>query len=233
MFQGAVACRTGRSASACGARPARRRIGPIQPAGPGLSFAEIGTRLEPQPAALRVEPMRRAIGTVAEGRVYVSGQVAINHDLQPVFDADLQRGEEIAIPIAIVVLLIVFGTASATLVPLLMAAGTVPVTLGLLWILAHELNMAIYVTNLVTLIGIAIAIDYSLLVVYRYREELVGGAEEQEALRITMRTAGTPCCSPARRWRSGSPASCSSRCPSSARWASAGCSFRSSPSSRR
>ena len=71
-----------------------------------------------------------------------------------------------------------------------MAAGTVPVTLGLLWIVAHEMNMAIYVTNLVTLIGIAIAIDYSLLVVYRFREELVGGADEREALRITMRTAG-------------------------------------------
>jgi RND superfamily putative drug exporter len=166
------------------------RVGPLQPAGPGVSFAEIGTRLEPQPAALRVEPMRRAIGTVGGGRVYVSGQVAINHDLQPVFDADLRRGEEIAIPIAVVVLLIVFGTATATLVPLLMAAGTVPVTLGLLWVLAHEMNMAIYVTNLVTLIGIAIAIDYSLLVVYRYREELVGGADEREALLITMRTAG-------------------------------------------
>jgi RND superfamily putative drug exporter len=166
------------------------RIGPLQPAGPGVSFAEIGTRLEPQPAALRVEPMRRAIGGVGGGRVYVSGQVAINHDLQPVFDADLRRGEEIAIPIAVLVLLIVFGTATATLVPLLMAAGTVPVTLGLLWILAHELNMAIYVTNLVTLIGIAIAIDYSLLVVYRFREELVAGADEREALRITMRTAG-------------------------------------------
>ena len=130
------------------------------------------------------------IGAVGGGRVYVSGQVAINHDLQPVFDADLQRGEEIAIPIAVLVLLIVFGTATATLVPLLMAAGTVPVTLGLLWMLAHEMNMAIYVTNLVTLIGIAIAIDYSLLVVYRFREELVGGADEREALRITMRTAG-------------------------------------------
>ena len=191
MFQGAIPP----AAQAAALRRAARalpdaRIGPIQPAGPGVSFAEIGTRLEPQPAALRVEPMRRAIGTVAGGRVYVSGQVAINHDLQPVFDADLQRGEEIAIPIAIVVLLVVFGTASATLVPLLMAAGTVPVTLGLLWVLAHELNMAIYVTNLVTLIGIAIAIDYSLLVVYRFREELVGGADEQEALRTTMRTAG-------------------------------------------
>jgi putative drug exporter of the RND superfamily len=166
------------------------RIGPLQPAGPGVSFAQIDTRLEPQPAALRVQAMRHAIGTVAGGRVYVSGQVAINHDLQPVFDADLRRGEEIAIPIAVLVLLIVFGTATATLVPLLMAAGTVPVTLGLLWILAHEMNMAIYVTNLVTLIGIAIAIDYSLLVVYRFREELVGGADEREALRTTMRTAG-------------------------------------------
>jgi len=166
------------------------RIGPLQPAGPLLSFAQIDTRLEPQPAALRVERMRRAIGTVAGGRVYVSGQVAINHDLQPVFNADLQRGEEIAIPIAVLVLLIVFGTATATLVPLLMAAGTVPVTLGLLWVVAHEMNMAIYVTNLVTLIGIAIAIDYSLLVVYRFREELVGGAGSTEALRTTMRTAG-------------------------------------------
>ena len=166
------------------------RIGPLQPAGPGVSFAQIDTRLEPQPAALRVEPMRRAIGPVARGRVYVSGQVAINHDLQPVFDADLRRGEEIAIPIAVLVLLVVFGTATATLVPLLMAAGTVPVTLGLLWILAHEMNMAIYVTNLVTLIGIAIAIDYSLLVVYRFREELLGGADERAALRTTMRTAG-------------------------------------------
>jgi RND superfamily putative drug exporter len=166
------------------------RIGPLQPAGPGVAFAHIDTRLEPQPAALRVEPMRRAIGTAGGGRVYVSGQVAINHDLEPVFDADLERGEAIAIPIAILVLLIVFGTATATLVPLLMAAGTVPVTLGVLWIVAHEMSMAIYVTNLVTLIGIAIAIDYSLLVVYRFREELLSGAGEREALRTTMLTAG-------------------------------------------
>ena len=166
------------------------RIGPLQPAGPGLAFAQIDTRLEPQPASLRVERMRKAIGAVSGGRVYVSGQVAINHDLQPVFDSDLQRGEEIAIPIAVLILLIVFGTATAMLVPLLMAAGTVPVTLGLLWVVAHEMNMAIYVTNLVTLIGIAIAIDYSLLVVYRFREELIGGSDTTEALRTTMRTAG-------------------------------------------
>jgi RND superfamily putative drug exporter len=167
------------------------RVGPLQSAGPGLTFAQLDTTLEPQPAALRTEAIRHAMGEGdGAGRTYVSGQVAINHDLEPVFDADLRRGEEIAIPIAILVLLIVFGTATATLVPLLMAAGTVPVTLGLLWVVAHEMNMAIYVTNLVTLIGIAIAIDYSLLVVYRFREELIGGSDVRESLRTTMRTAG-------------------------------------------
>ena len=100
-------------------------------------------------------------------------------------------------------LLIVFGTLTATLVPLLMAAGTVPVTLGLLWLLAHELNMAIYVTNLVTLIGIAIAIDYSLLVVYRFREELLGGSDPTRRCARRCARPGTPCSSPARPSRSG------------------------------
>ena len=53
-----------------------------------------------------------------------------------------------------------------------MALATVPTTLGLVWVIAHHMNMAIYVQQLVSLIGIAISIDYSLLIVYRYREEL-------------------------------------------------------------
>ena len=109
----------------------------------------------------------------AAARVYVTGQTAINHDLQPVFDADLQRGEEIAVPIAVLVLLIIFGTLDGDARAAADGRRHGPATLGLLWIVAHELNMAIYVTNLVTLIGIAIAIDYSLLVVYRFREELL------------------------------------------------------------
>ena len=52
------------------------------------------------------------------------------------------------------------------------------------------MELSTYLQNLVTLIGIAIAIDYSLLVVYRFREELVGGSDAPEALRTTMRTAG-------------------------------------------
>ena len=56
--------------------------------------------------------------------------------------------------------------------PLAFAAVTIPTTLGIVWIFAHFMDMAIYVTNIVTLIGFAIAIDYSMLVVFRFREEL-------------------------------------------------------------
>ena len=67
---------------------------------------------------------------------------------------------------------------------------TIPTTLGLVWIFAHVMDMAIYVTNIVALIGLAIAIDYSMLVVFRFREELAHTDDAHEALRTTMATAG-------------------------------------------
>ena len=59
--------------------------------------------------------------------------------------------------------------------PLLFAGATIATTLGLVFASAHEVVMATYVTNLVELIGLALAVDYSLLVVYRFREELERG----------------------------------------------------------
>jgi RND superfamily putative drug exporter len=70
------------------------------------------------------------------------------------------------------------------------AAVTIPTTLGFVWIFAHLLEMAIYVTNIVALIGLAIAVDYSMLVVFRYREELAREEDPHAALRTTMATAG-------------------------------------------
>ena len=157
-----------------------------------LAFASIGTTLEPGDAQVRVPAMREAIGSVPGATTYLSGQTAINRDLQPIVNEDLIRGELIAIPIAIIVLLFIFGTIISTFVPLAFALATVPTTLGIVWIAAHEIDMAIYVTNLVTLIGIGIAIDYSLLVVYRFREEMLaiqrrklGGAGDARAVRLT------------------------------------------------
>ena len=121
---------------------------------------------------------------------YVSGQAAIQHDLDPIFAKDLKKGEGIAIPIALLVLLAVFGVSFATTMPFLFAAATITGTLGIVYLAAHTMVMATYVTNLVQLIGLGIAIDYSLLVIYRFREELAGGRDKDDAVVRTMETAG-------------------------------------------
>jgi RND superfamily putative drug exporter len=83
-----------------------------------------------------------------------------------------------------------FATLGGIIVPLVFAAITIPTTLGGVWILAHVFEMATYVTNIVSLIGIAIAIDYSMLVVFRFREELARNRDPHEALLHMMATAG-------------------------------------------
>src|SRR6201987_6468343 len=134
--------------------------------------------------------MRRAIGAVPGAQTYLTGFPALSHDEQPVYSLDLSKGEAIAVPIALLVLLFMFGTIGAVVVPFAFALATLPTTLGLVWGGAHFGNMEQYVTNIVTLIGLAIAIDYSMLVVFRFREQLAEGSSPSEALEQTMSTAG-------------------------------------------
>src|SRR5918995_309806 len=127
---------------------------------------------QPGSAERLLPDVRAAAGEIPGTELYVSGQAAIEHDLDPVFANDLKVGELfIAIPIALLILVFVFGTL-AFLLPFLFALAAIPTTLGIVWIFAHFMELTTYLQNLVMLIGLGIAIDYSLLVVYRYREEL-------------------------------------------------------------
>ena len=168
-----------------GARP-----GPVLPASRDVAYVQINTPLENADAADKTTAVRDATPQIPGATTYLSGYPAINYDTQKIYNDDLKRGESIAIPIALIVLAFMFGTLVAIGVPFAFAAMTIPPTLGAVWIFAHFMDMAIYVTNIVTLIGFAIAIDYSMLVVFRYREELASQESETEALVTTMRTAG-------------------------------------------
>ena len=95
----------------------------------------------------------------------VTGQPAVQADLDPVFSADLHRGEAIAIPLTLLVLLALLGLSLAVVVPFIVAACTISITLGVVFLIAHELSMVAYVRNLVELIGLGLAVDYSLLIV--------------------------------------------------------------------
>src|SRR5207248_7110708 len=129
-----------------------------RPAGPGVVDVQIQTPLPAADAKGSTTAMRRAIGPIPGARTYLTGFPALAHDEQPIYSKDLSRGEQIAVPIAVVVLLFMFGTLGAVLVPIVFAAATLPPTLGLVWAIAHLGNMAQYVTNIITLIRLAIAI---------------------------------------------------------------------------
>jgi RND superfamily putative drug exporter len=189
-----IADRGFRAAAAAAAARAATKVphgkpGPLIPASRDVAFVQITTNLDPADAANHTKPMRRAIGGVPGARTYLTGFPALTEDTKPIFSHDLARGEMIAAPIALAVLAFMFGTLGGIAVPFAFAIVSIPVTLGFVWIFAHFLTMAVYVTNIVTLIGIAIAIDYSMLVVFRYREELDHGDPER-ALETTMATAG-------------------------------------------
>src|SRR6185437_10132458 len=93
-------------------------------------------------------------------------------------------------PIALAILFAVFGLSLAVTIPFVFAACTIMGSLGVLYGIAHLASTPTYTTNLIQLIGLGIAVDYSLLVVYRFREELARGLAKDEAVVRTMETAG-------------------------------------------
>jgi RND superfamily putative drug exporter len=173
------------AATVPGARP-----GPVLVASPNVAYVQINTPFENADAAKKTPAMRAALPDIAGATEYVTGFPAINHDTQKLYNEDLVRGERIAIPIALLVLAFMFGTLVAIGIPFAFAFVTIPSSLGAVWIIAHFMDMAIYVQNIVTLIGFAIAVDYSMLVVFRFREELAREQSVEDAIVTTMRTAG-------------------------------------------
>jgi RND superfamily putative drug exporter len=164
---------------------------PLAPGGRHVLYGDIVSTLSIADAKGYTDDVLRALPQGGGVRSFVTGQAAIQHDLDPIFDQDLKKGELfIALPVAIAILLVVFGLSWSVTIPLLFAACTIMGTLGAVYLFAHELTMATYVTNLVQLIGLGIAIDYSLLIVYRFREELSRNGSTDDAIVRTMATAG-------------------------------------------
>ncbi len=157
-------------------------------AGGGVVFVDVRTPFDLQHAKRHTDALRRAL--VGSPHAYVTGQPAIQRDVDRVFVADLHRGEAIAIPLTLLVLLFVFGFSFAVAIPFLFAACTIGATLAAVYLLAHEVSMVSYVRNLVELIGLGLAVDYSLLIVHRFRDELARGGSRDAAVERTMATAG-------------------------------------------
>ncbi|MEA2424818.1 MAG: putative drug exporter of the superfamily [Thermoleophilaceae bacterium] len=123
-------------------------------------------------------------------RSYLVGQQALWAGMQDVSKRQLASAERVGFPIVLLILLAVFGSLAAALLPLALGFASVLVTGGGIWWLSQQLEMSVFVTNVASMIGIGVAVDYSLFVLARYREEIIGGASPDEARRRAMRTSG-------------------------------------------
>ena len=102
----------------------------------------------------------------------ITGIPQVYKEFNAKIEHDLVQAETISLPIALIILLAVFGTLVAAGLPLLMAGLALPTTFAVISILANVTEMSVFVTNLASMIGLALAIDYSLFMVSRFREEL-------------------------------------------------------------
>lgn len=114
--------------------------------------------------------------------VQVAGQGTLEADFTKIAEEDLQRGESIGIGIALIVLIVVFAAVVAAFVPIIMALFAIVVALGLVTLIGQLFEFNLFVTNMVTMIGLAVGIDYSLFIVSRYREERKKGFDKLEAI---------------------------------------------------
>lgn len=123
-------------------------------------------------------------------QVRAGGFAMLMHETVQQSKTDIAKGEAIAFPLTLIALLFVFGGLVAASLPLLVAIGTVLTTMGALWLLTLFTPLSVTATNVATLLGLGLAIDYSLLIVNRYRDELSEGRTPAGAVATTMRTAG-------------------------------------------
>jgi putative drug exporter of the RND superfamily len=122
--------------------------------------------------------------------VVVTGNVPISFSFNSTLQDDLQRAEYVALPVTLLLLVLIFAAVVAALLPLGVGLLAIVGGFGGTVFLAHFTDVSQYATNVVTLIGLGVAIDYSLFIVNRFRDELAAGATREEAIAISMSTAG-------------------------------------------
>ena len=122
--------------------------------------------------------------------VLATGQVPLNLAFNNTLEQDLQRAEKVALPITLLLLVVIFASLVAAILPIGVGVLAIVGGVGATLFLARFTDVSQYAINIVTLIGLGVAIDYSLFIVNRFRDELANGASREDAVARSMSTAG-------------------------------------------
>jgi len=153
------------------------------------AYATLFFDLHPD-VAHRIVPELRERLVSSELDVHIAGSPVYYSDIQTLSESDLQRAETVGLPFALIVLVLVFGSVVAAGIPVLAGGASVVVGLALLWLFGQQVGFSIFALNVVTLVGLGLGADYSLILVSRFREELSAGQSVDDAVPRTVATAG-------------------------------------------
>lgn len=157
----------------------------------GILYAGIGTTLNLKEASHQTQALRDALDRLGLDGAMVTGPPAIQGDFEPILTSDLTSGAVLAIVIALAILILIFGLSWSVAIPFVTAGATIAAAISVVFVLSQKFLMVLYIPNVVELIGLGLAIDYSILIAHRYISEVKKSEQSREdAIVATMTTAG-------------------------------------------
>jgi len=165
--------------------------GPISESGSTALLPVALTGSDPDEVTENAEVLGEALDEIDEPagfQTLVAGPRTLDNDVNRVAEEDLATGEMIGIAVALVVLVLVFGTVASGIIPIVLGVVSIAVSMGLAALVGQVFELSFFVVNMITMIGLAVGIDYSLFIVSRYREERARGLDKIEAI---TRSGGT------------------------------------------
>jgi len=154
------------------------------------AYAVVRLTITDEQSANEMTTIRALIDKPAGATLSLAGVGPFTEDQARQSEKELVQAEAVSAPFALLILLAVFASVIAAGLPLLVAALAIPTTLAGVFLVAQTTELSIYVQNVATMLGLALAIDYSLFMVSRFREELRGGRTVAQAVEITVATSG-------------------------------------------
>ena len=154
------------------------------------AYVNIVLKTDPNSSPKLLPDLQRRLHPVPDLKTSIGGGPVFYQDIQTVSENDLRRAEALAFPFAVIALLLVFRSVMAAILPALVGGGAVLVSLALIFGLGHITELSIFVLNITTLFGLGLGVDYSLFMVSRFREELGRGRSVEDAVAMTVATAG-------------------------------------------
>ncbi len=154
------------------------------------TYVIVELNLSNEDSVAAVDPLRAEFRPNPGLSYELTGYGPVTKDSAEQSEVDLQRAETVSLPIAAVILIVVFASLVAAGMPLLVAGLAIPTSLALIYLIAQQVEMSVFVLNIATMLGLALAIDYSLFIVSRFREELGRGRSVGDSVERAVATSG-------------------------------------------